>query len=93
VEHCKPGSEVHFYDVIARNVVKIQFTPTGLRLAEGLLIDPRVFQRQVVRIIAVKETGDKGSWYKPVGTALGEITDEQRKDIVALTERFLPAAA
>ena len=90
LEPCKAGYTCLFYDVAGQGVVKMRFAGTGLRIVERLLAKPHIFQRQVVRLIAVRQTSERGSWWQAVGTAIGEITPEQQADIVALGGRFLP---
>jgi hypothetical protein len=90
LEPCAPGHTVLFYDIEAYSVTRMRFSGTGNRIVDRILKKPQVFQKQVVRIIAVKQTSDVGSWWQAVGTATGEITDEQRANILALGQQFLP---
>lgn len=91
IEPCRAGYQVLLFDVVSSSIFRMRLAGTGLKLVERLLARPHVFQKQVVRLIAVRQNNEKGSWWQAVGTATGEITDEQRLDIVSLAQSFLPA--
>jgi hypothetical protein len=66
----------------------MRFHGTSLTMVERLLAKPHIFQRQVIRLVEFHQSNEKGSWWQPQGTAIGEITPEQEAEIAELARSF-----